>query len=289
MAIPITDAQRRPDLVRGCITIPGVRIELCAFPEVEPASVLVTEEYSILSLGLSPLLPGSAGRVAGDRRMPYMRFGALGFRPAGIPMEMRVAGGAFHTLRCRFEDWRIAAALDPGLLDEAALAACFDIRSPTMEDAMLRLASEIDALCEDSHALAEALVATLLIDLKRYLTDAAARAHRRRGGLTPRMLRHVLERIDADGPPPEVEELASICGLSKFHFIRCFRQMIGMSPGAFIRQARMTRAKALLTADERRPLAEIAAELGYSGAPAFCAAFRQAVGRTPTSYRILMR
>lgn len=289
MAIRIIEAQQRADLVRGCLNVPGVRIELCAFPEVVPETVLVTEAYSILSLGLSRLLSGSEGRVAGDRRMPYTRFGALGFRPAGIPMEMRVSGGAFHTLRCRLEPWRISAVLGPEPLNEAALAACFDIRSQTMEEAMLRLAAEIDNPRDDSSALAEALVTTLLIDLKRYLADAGARAHRRRGGLTPRMLRHVLARIDADGPPPEVEELAHLCGLSRFHFIRCFREMMGLSPGAFIRQTRMTRAKALLMADERRPVAEIAAELGYSGAPAFCAAFRQAVGQTPSSYRLLMR
>ncbi len=289
MAIPIIEAQKRSDLIRGSIHIPGVRIEICAFPEVTPDTVLVKEEFSILSLGLSRLLSGSAGRIAGDQRMPYMRFGALGFRPAGIPMEMRVAGGAFHTLRCRFEDWRIAEALGPDLPSEAALAACFDIRSQSMEEAMLRLAAEIDHKRDDSAELAEALVRVLLIDLKRYLRDAEARAHRRRGGLTPRMLRQVLERIDEFGAPPEIDELAAICGLSRFHFIRSFRDMMGLSPGSFIRQARMTRAKALLTADERRPLAEIAAELGYSGAASFCAAFRQVVGRTPSAYRILMR
>jgi len=289
MAISIIEAQQRPDLVRGSIQVPGVRIELCAFPEVEPDNVVVTEEFSILSLGLSRLLSGSAGRVAGDQRIPYRRFGALGFRPAGIPMEMRVAGGAFHTLRCRFEDWRIADSLGADLLSEAALAACFDIRSPSMEEVMLRLAAEVDQKRDDSTELAEALISVLLIDLKRYLRDADARAHRRRGGLTPRMLRQVLERIDSNGPPPEIDELAAICGLSRFHFLRSFRDMMGVSPGAFIRQTRMTRAKALLTADERRPLAEIAAELGYSGSAAFCAAFRQAVGRTPTAYRMLMR
>lgn len=289
MAVRIIDAQRRGDLVQGCIVLPGVLIELCAFPEVEPETVLVTEERAILSLGLSRLLAGSEGRVAGDQRLPYKRFGALGFRPAGVPMEMRVAGGAFQTLRCRFEARRIAAALGSDPLDEAALAACFDIRSQTMEEAMLRLAAEVDHPQEDSVALADALVATLLIDLKRYLADAGARAHRRRGGLTPRMLRQVLERIDAVGPPPDVDALAKSCGLSRFHFIRCFRETMGISPGAFVRQARMARAKALLTAEARRPLAEIAAELGYSGAPAFCAAFRQAVGRSPASYRTLMR
>lgn len=289
MAIPITNAQTEPGLVQKRISLPGVLVELCAFPEVERETVVVTERQAILSLGLSRLLTGSEGRVATDQRAPFVRFGALGFRPAGVPMEMRVAGGAFHTLRCRFEDWRIATALGTEPLDEAALAACFDIRSQMMEDAMLRLAMEADQPQADSRALADALVDVLLIDLRRHLSEARARAHRRRGGLTPRMVRHVLDRIDSPGPPPDMDTLAAACGLSRFHFMRCFRETMGDSPGAFVRQVRTTRAKALLAADERRPLAAIALELGFSGAPAFCAAFRQQVGRSPAAYRALLR
>lgn len=289
MAIHITEAQARDDLVQSRIILPGVRIELCAFPEVVQETVLVTEREAVLSLGLSRLLAGSEGRIAAGRQRPFVRFGALSFRPAGVPMEMRVTGGAFHTLRCRFDAERIDAALGTAPLGEAALAACFDIRSAPIEEAMLRLAVEADQPQEDSAALAAGLVAALLVDLKRHLAQAQTRAQRERGGLTPRMLRRVLDRVDAEGPPPDIEALARLCGLSRFHFMRSFRATMGSSPGAFIRQARMTRAKALLAADERRPLADIALALGYSGASAFCTAFRQEVGQSPAAYRALMR
>lgn len=289
MAVHITEAQMRDDLVQSRITLPGARIELCAFPEVVQETILVTEQEAVLSLGLSRLLAGSEGRIAAGRQRPFVRFGALSFRPAGVPMEMRVTGGAFHTLRCRFDAERIDAALGVAQLGEAALAACFDIRSAPIEDAMLRLAVEADLLQDDSAALAEGLVTTLLIDLKRHLAQAQTRAQRERGGLTPRMLRRVLDRIAAQGPPPDIETLARLCGLSRFHFMRNFRATMGDSPGAFIRQARMIRAKAMLAADERRPLADIAQALGYSGASAFCTAFRRDVGQSPATYRALMR
>lgn len=289
MAIRITEAQKRDDLVQSRITVPGVQIELCAFPEVVEETVLAEERDAVLSLGLSRLLAGSEGRIAAGRQRPFVRFGALSFRPAGVPMEMRVTGGVFHTLRCRFDGERIEAALGPVPLGEAALAACFDICSAPIEDAMLRLAVEADQPQEDSPALAAGLVATLLVDLKRHLTQAQTRAQRERGGLTPRMLRRVLGRIDAAGPPPDIESLAQLCGLSRFHFMRSFRATMGSSPGAVVRQARMTRAKALLAADERRPLADIAHALGYSGASSFCTAFRQEVGQSPAAFRALMR
>lgn len=289
MAIHIIEAQARDDLVQSRITLPGVRIELCAFPEVVQETLLVTEREAVLSLGLSRLLAGSEGRIAAGRQRPFVRFGALSFRPAGIPMEMRVTGGAFHTLRCRFDGERVGAALGEAPLGEAALAACFDIRAAPIEDAMLRLAVEAEQPQADSAALAAGLVATLLVDLKRHLAQAQTRAQRERGGLTPRSLRRVLDRIDAEGPPADIETLARMCGLSRFHFMRSFRATMGASPGAFIRQTRMTRAKALLAADERRPLADIAQALGYSGASAFCTAFRQEVGQSPAAYRALMR
>ncbi|MDD3798829.1 MAG: AraC family transcriptional regulator [Novosphingobium sp.] len=286
--MPIRDAQRMPGLVTGRIVLPGVTVELCVFPEVEPQMLAVTEEETMLSLGLSRLLAGSEGRIASDRRTPFVRFGALGLRLAGIPMEMRVAGGAFHTVRCRFEADVLESRLAPRPLTDAQLAACFDIRVQTIEDAMLRLAAEVEHPGPDSAALTAALVEVILLDLRRYLDDARHRAERNRGGLPPRLVRRVLERIDEPGAAPTIGELAAVCSLSRFHFMRCFRETMGMSPGAFIRQARIARAKALLATD-KRPLADLARELGYCGLPAFSAAFRKATGRSPGAYRALLR
>ena len=287
-AIPIRDAQRLPDLVIGRIALPDASVELCAFPEVLAETLVVTEEEDVLSLGLSPLLGGAEGRMAGDRRIPFARFGAMGFRPAGIPMEMRIDGGAFHTIRCRFAPGTITGTLGCAPLNDAQLAACFDIRVPAIEEAMLRLAGEVNRPAPDSPALAAALVATILIDLARYLTDARRQAERRKGGLPPRLMRRALALIDRPGQPPTIAELAMACGLSRFHFMRCFKETTGMSVGACIAEARVTRAKALLAADEL-PLAAIAQELGYAGLPAFSAAFRKATGRSPGAYRALMR
>lgn len=287
-AIPIRMAQTLPDLVIGRITLPQVCVELCAFPEVVAETITVTEEEPVLSLGLSPLLGSSEGRMAGDRRIAFAGFGAMGFRPAGVPMEMRIEGGAFHTIRCRFTPQVVAQALGPHPLDEAQLAACFDIRSPAIEDAMLRLAGEVNRPAPDSPALASALVATILIDLARYLADAGQLAQRRKGGLPPRLLRRALALIDQPGRPPAVAAIAQQCGLSPFHFMRCFRQSTGMSVGAFVAQARIARAKALLTADALS-LTEIARTLGYAALPAFSAAFRKATGRSPGAWRASMR
>ena len=285
MAIRIADAQRSDDLVQGHIALPGVVVELCAFPEVEPETVVVKEQQAILSLGLSRLMAGSFGRVAGSGRAPFVRFGALGFRPAGVPMEMHVSGGAFHTLRCRFEEARIRQALGPGPLDEAALAACFDIRSQAMEDAMLRLAVEVDQPQTDSAAVAQALVTILLIDLKRYLAGAMARIHRHRGGLTPRMLRRVLELVDAAHDRTlTVADLAACAGVSERALHATFRRELGTTPMGYLRTRRLEAVREdLLAAEPGDGVTEIALRHGFSHLGRFAAAYRVRFGEAPSS------
>lgn len=287
-AISIKQARQSADVVRRSLRLDGAVVELCAFPEVREETVQMVEPQSVLMLGLSRLLSGSEGRMAGDPRRPFARMGALALRPAGVPMEIHVGQGAFDTLRIRFEERRIAPALAGVLFDDATLSACFDIHAPSIEEAMLRLAAEVEHPVTDSAAVAGALVTLLLLDLGRYLAAAAERAGRRRGGLSARALRIALSMIDAPGAAPSLDAMAERCGLSRDHFIRCFHQSTGVSPGAAIRRRRMDRAKAML-ADDRGTIEAIARALGYAGSPSFSAAFRRETGRPPGAWRALMR
>jgi AraC family transcriptional regulator len=281
--VPIGEAQADPRLVRASLLLPGVAIELCDFPEVVPETITVVAETSILTLGLSPLLNESEGRF-GSTSSRFARFGSLSFRPAGVPSELRFGGGAFETIRCRFDPALLPPALQAHALSAGQLAACFDIGVQSLEDAMLRLAEEVSRPRTDSHALASTLVETMRLDLARYLSAAQRLATRRSGGLTPRHMRHVLQRIEQPGCPPSIDELAQLCGLSRFHFMRTFRAGTGQSVGAFLQRARMTRAKAMLAQGDWT-LADIATALGFSSAAAFSTAFRRVVGRPPGAFR----
>lgn len=285
--ISIRAARESRDLVRSALALDRVDAELCRYPEVHEETVRMTEPEAVLMLGLSRL-PDAGGRVADDPRRPLARFGSLALRPADVPMEFRIAAGAFDTVRLRLRASRIAPVLAGLTLNDALLAACFDIRSPAIEETMLRIAAELDHLRPDSAALVEALVTALLIDLRRYLEDAVRHAARRKGGLSARALRTALAMIEADGPAPAIDALAHACGLSRHHFIRCFRESTGVGPGTAIRQRRIGRAKAMLI-EGRHAIEDIARTLGYSGAPALCVAFRRETGRPPSAWRAQMR
>lgn len=286
-AISIRLARDSRSLVRSALALDGADAELCSFPEVREETLCMIEPEAVLMLGLSRL-PDAGGRMAGDPRRPLARFGALALRPAGVPMEFRIAGGAFETVRLRFRPQRIAPVFAGLALDDALIATCFDLRSPLIEDAMLRLADELDHPRADSTALANALLGCVLVDLRRALEDTARHAGRRRGGLSAKALRTALAMIDSEGAPPGIDELAAACHLSRHHFIRCFRESTGVSPGTALRRTRIARAKALLL-EGTLPVESIARTVGYSGAPALCAAFRRETGRSPTGWRMQMR
>lgn len=86
------------------------------------------------------------------------------------------------------------------------------------------------------------------------------------------------------GAEPGVAELASRVGLSEFHFIRVFREVMGVTPGQYIIGARMNHARYLLLSTSQ-PVSEIASTVGYASESMFSAAFRRTQGMTPTQFR----
>lgn len=287
--ISLQQAQRDAGIVRHSAIVPSATVELCDFPDLMAEALTITESASILSLGLSPPLEEALGRVPHFQTPRYCQFGTLNFRPAGIPFEVQVSEGRYHTIRCRFAAERLRArGIDPEALNEAQLEACFNIHAPRIEDTMMRLADEVSHLSADSEVLIEALVTAIAVDLSRYLEATAHSERSPRGGLAPRHLRLVLSRMNQPGAAPVVEELAALCGLSRFHFIRAFRDTVGDSPSAYAHKVLMTRARTLIASSER-PIGEIAKELGYQHSAAFSAAFKRHCGRSPRAWRAGLR
>ncbi|MBQ0796888.1 AraC family transcriptional regulator [Zhongshania sp.] len=287
--ISVKQAQTQANLVIHAIELPGAKVELCAFPELQAETIVVTEQHSVLSLGLSRLLEQAEGRYTSFKAPRFRRFGTLNFRPADIPFEVRVSQGKYHTIRCRFNAKTLQdLGITTSELDEAQLEACFDIHAPRIEDAMMRLADEVANQSSDSPTLIAALLTTIAVDLSRYIHDAKLRELPHRGGLAPRHLRLVFARLDQLGAPPSIAEMAELCGLSRYHFMRAFKESIGESPSNYAQKILMARARALIASSER-PLGEIAQELGYTSNAAFSAAFRRHCGRSPRAWRACLR
>lgn len=85
-----------------------------------------------------------------------------------------------------------------------------------------------------------------------------------------------------------LDELSSAACLSRFHFLRLFRQAFGTTPYRFLTDVRMARARVLLR-DTRLAVHEIAETLGFDASPSFSRAFRRAVGVYPDAWRSALR
>ena len=84
--------------------------------------------------------------------------------------------------------------------------------------------------------------------------------------------------------PPELSALAEAVGTNKKRLLRIFRQRLGTTVYAFIRQERMRQARSLLE-EGILSIEEIAVAVGYRSAANFSTAFRSVEGISPGNYR----
>ena len=106
-----------------------------------------------------------------------------------------------------------------------------------------------------------------------------------RGGLTVRQLRRVKEFIDAQiSNEITISDLAAVAGLSQYHFIRAFKDTVGLPPYQYVLSERICRARGLLSKPDLT-LDDVALAVGLSDAPRLNRVFRKFAGVTPTAFR----
>lgn len=79
-----------------------------------------------------------------------------------------------------------------------------------------------------------------------------------------------------------LDEVASAVGISRYHFLRVFKEQTGLSPHAFRTQRRIGAAQRLLK--KGVPLSQVALATGFSDQSHFTNRFRQYIGATPRQY-----
>jgi len=83
---------------------------------------------------------------------------------------------------------------------------------------------------------------------------------------------------------PELDDLARISCLSKFHFLRLFKIAFGQTPHQFLTTLKLQQAKALLQHSQQE-VKTIATSLGYKDASTFSRQFHQHIGVYPSQFR----
>lgn len=82
----------------------------------------------------------------------------------------------------------------------------------------------------------------------------------------------------------DLAQLASVAGVSRYHFARCFEATYGETPIRYLTRRRIERAQDLLRV-ANLTVTEVCTAVGFASLGSFSSRFRLLVGETPTAYR----
>ena len=140
----------------------------------------------------------------------------------------------------------------------------------------------------------EQLTALLTYHLQqhRHIADAVRKLPPVKAATRIQLYKQLSRAMDAihscPGEELTLEMLSSAACLSKYHFLRLFRNVYGHSPHQYIQQLRMEKARSLLSRTNV-PVSEVADLLGFVNSQSFSRLFFQRMGISPSRYRSLTK
>lgn len=222
-------------------------------------------------------------RENGERFRPMTR---AVYVPAGVPLWTRfVTPHRFSHIDVHLHKDRLLKFLTPYVGASVAAAA---IRRPVeieevqaVETLASLLVAEVSTPSKHP-AYAESLVGSIIAGLLDIDDDSR---EQQTGRLTQAQMNKLLASINACGDfRMTVGEMAATVGLSESWFANVFKQTTGKTPLQWQLGKRIGLAQKLLTESDL-PVAEIAAQLGFSDQAHLTKAFRQVAGETPAAWR----
>jgi AraC family transcriptional regulator len=155
-------------------------------------------------------------------------------------------------------------------------------RAATLLERAMRALEAGDPI--DADALAVDVVESTLV------ACGAVRAPARRPSRGERERVHAaIDLIDARSHEPwALSDLAVAVGSSPFQLVRSFGALVGMTPHRYLVATRVRHA-AMLLLDTRRPVTDIAFDVGFGDLSNFIRTFRRELGCSPRRFRLSCR
>ncbi len=154
---------------------------------------------------------------------------------------------------------------------------CFQQHGRSTRDLLLRIVLEHDDGSTACEAHKNALLLELLALLRQHYT-CAGKAEDKGVVLTASYIaEHLLDEFNLD-------DLAAMAHLSRFHFLRLFKQRYGTPPMTFRQKLRIESARNLMQDHPDLPIAEIALRTGFNDPLYFSRTFRRWTGMSPSTF-----
>ena len=205
--------------------------------------------------------------------------GAIGFVPAGQLYEPK----------WDFHSHIVTLAVEASDVGGLELHAQHGVVDKDISNLALILAQEIRLGTHASRLLGESCGVTLQGLLHQRYGSGKSYNKLVYSKLTGAQMARVIEFCDASlGENVSLDDLAALCNLSPFHFLRQFKKTTGISPYQFLSRYRIERAKQMLL-NEDLSLNALSYELGYSDQAHFSRAFKQTTGISPSEYKAILK
>lgn len=126
-----------------------------------------------------------------------------------------------------------------------------------------------------------------LLFIARFM-DSVSETSKRTKSLPARDRRRAVESAmwidDNSDQPLDLETTAKAAGVSSFHFLRLFSNVLGVTPHQYLVRARLRHAARRL-ADDTRSITDVAFDVGFGDLSNFVRTFHRAAGVSPRRFR----
>ena len=165
------------------------------------------------------------------------------------------------------------------------------LRVPPLAALAPLVAETCAAWAEAESPLAEVRWDELAVRVAAAATQLAASPARapRNPPNAERGIARAVRLIERDpGAPLELDELAREASLSRYHFVRAFARVTGLTPHRYLKRARLRRAAVVLATNGARVI-DVALDSGFRDVSAFGHAYRAEFGAPPREHRARLR
>ncbi|RUP31012.1 MAG: AraC family transcriptional regulator [Curvibacter sp.] len=171
-----------------------------------------------------------------------------------------------------------------GPLPDDALRSSFGVQDRLLADITRTLITSLADNSSLNPRFAEGMAMSVAVHLLEHYRAPGSQTSRP-SGLTRRQLQTVAELVKQHlHRPVTLQEMAEACQLSPYHFSRSFKFSTGLTPHRYVLQCKMEDALERLR-HSRKPIADIATELGFATASHFSKRFLMHWGQTPSALR----